>query len=340
MNGKNLETETDDYWKSITFKTRINNKNKPSWLVLKEKVLESRERFKSAKDDEYIECRICGFCGKELGHHIKTHGLSVKEYGITKCLKIRKKSSERVKGDKNPAFQHGGKFSPYSDKFIKYQNNTSNYTKNEVINKARNTKKNNPQRQPTHIEYYLSRGLDERTAREALSKRQSTFSLEKCIEKYGVDDGFQKWKLRQERWLETLNNKSDEEKDEINRKKVPTANYKTFINLNTPCIFYIIKTNKGLKIGITTRTLKERYHKKIKESDIILTYNETASNCFKIETLIKFDERLKQFRYKGEKFEGWTETFTCQKENILEIFNFYKENFNEQYALKYPKHPI
>lgn len=54
------------------------------------------------------------------------------------------------------------------------------------------------------IEFYTSRGFTEEEGKKAISKLQSTFSLEKCILKYGKDDGIKRWNARQEKWLSTI----------------------------------------------------------------------------------------------------------------------------------------
>lgn len=53
-----------------------------------------------------------------------------------------------------------------------------------------------------------------------VSQRQTTFSLDVCIDKYGEEEGLRIWKHRQEKWQNILANKSEEEKLEINRKKL------------------------------------------------------------------------------------------------------------------------
>ena len=69
------------------------------------------------------------------------------------------------------------------------------------------------------IEYYLQKGMTHEEACKALSKRQNTFSLEKCQKKYGKQKGKEIWEARQQKWLNTLNSKSKEEIDDINRRK-------------------------------------------------------------------------------------------------------------------------
>lgn len=72
----------------------------------------------------------------------------------------------------------------------------------------------------TKIEYYLEKGMSEEQAEEALIERQTTFSLEKCIDKYGDEEGTKVWLERQTKWIKTMDDKSDEEKAEIYKRKI------------------------------------------------------------------------------------------------------------------------
>lgn len=69
------------------------------------------------------------------------------------------------------------------------------------------------------IEYYLDRGFSEDEAKIKIKERQRTFTLEKCKEKHGDELGFEIWKQRQEKWVNTLKNKSEDEQKEINSRK-------------------------------------------------------------------------------------------------------------------------
>jgi hypothetical protein len=68
--------------------------------------------------------------------------------------------------------------------------------------------KSNPEKYahkyPTKKEYYLKRGFSEQEAVEKISQIQNRFSLEKCIEKYGEEDGRLVFTNRQKRWQKTL----------------------------------------------------------------------------------------------------------------------------------------
>ena len=56
----------------------------------------------------------------------------------------------------------------------------------------------------TALAYWLKLGYDEETAKEKLSERQRTFTLEKCIEKYGEEEGTKIFQDRQKRWNKSL----------------------------------------------------------------------------------------------------------------------------------------
>ena len=57
---------------------------------------------------------------------------------------------------------------------------------------------------PSHTEYWVKRGYSEAQAKRKVVEHQTTFSLKKCIDRYGEEDGRQRWKQRQDKWLTTL----------------------------------------------------------------------------------------------------------------------------------------
>jgi len=71
----------------------------------------------------------------------------------------------------------------------------------------------------TQIEYYTQKGYSIEEAKKIISDRQRTFTLEKCIAKYGEQEGRKRWKDRQNKWMESLNKKTLEEKQQINKRK-------------------------------------------------------------------------------------------------------------------------
>ena len=56
----------------------------------------------------------------------------------------------------------------------------------------------------TRIDYYLNKGYNEDESIEKLKKRQQTFTLEKCIQKYGQEDGYKIYSDRQNKWQKSL----------------------------------------------------------------------------------------------------------------------------------------
>lgn len=149
-----------------------------------------------------VRCEICGQEMKELTNHIfRKHGIKTSRYkelypnSNTRSDYLLKQQSERFKGEKNPAYNHGGKLSPFSEKFIKGTGNIEETKKKAKDNKQKLN------RDTTKIGYWLEKtDGDLEKAKKLLSKRQSTFSLEKCIEKYGKNEGIEVWLNRQEKW--------------------------------------------------------------------------------------------------------------------------------------------
>jgi len=57
---------------------------------------------------------------------------------------------------------------------------------------------------PSNIEYWVNKGYSKEEAKQNVSEHQSTFSLEKCILKYGEEKGKKRFTERQVKWQETL----------------------------------------------------------------------------------------------------------------------------------------
>lgn len=126
----------------------------------------------------------------------KTENLDyfVLRYGETEGKRRLKEKSMRIMGDKNPGYQHNGRFSALSDNFL-YADKTD---KKEVIKKISESNKIGAN---TTIHYWINKGYSEEEARKKLTERQKTFSKEICIKKYGEEEGIKRWKKRQEKWL-------------------------------------------------------------------------------------------------------------------------------------------
>jgi very-short-patch-repair endonuclease len=114
---------------------------------------------------------------------------------------------EKIKGENNGAYNHGGRFSPYSKKFIKYDDLTDEEKEEKISGMYKNLSErltDGTGRMRTQVEYWTKQGFTEDEAIDKISKLQVTFSLEKCIEKYGEEEGQKRWKERQKKWLNSF----------------------------------------------------------------------------------------------------------------------------------------
>jgi len=181
---------------------------------------------------ETVTCRICGDqCKRIYGKHLKFkhNNMTTEEYKKTypgspimalsdkekttinsgkhmKDEKYKKIFSEMIKGVKNP--NHKSRTtekerksrSPFSKNFIKYNNiedietHISNFAKIAIKDRISDTT----------LKYYLDKGHSMEESKKLLKERQTTFSLDKCIEKYGQEDGYKRWIERQEKWQKNL----------------------------------------------------------------------------------------------------------------------------------------
>jgi len=163
-----------------------------------------------------------------FSHFKRAHGISVSQYaemfpGVPYMSdKTKKKKSDLMSGEKNPGYNHQGRLSPFSTKFVGYSDMDESQSQEEIQNLKERVQQTMIENNShiTKLDYFTSRGYTEDEARDLLSQRQSTFSLEKCVEKYGREKGVQIWRERQEKWLATLDAKTEEEKQEINKKKL------------------------------------------------------------------------------------------------------------------------
>lgn len=278
--------------------------------------------------------------------HISTHNLTPEKYkqnynvNSVKCQKL----IDCVSGENNPGYRHGGKYSPFSDKFL-YANTID---KNELIIKTEKSRKDNNSH-TTSLSYWIEKtngNLEE--AKKLLSKRQATFSLDICIERYGEELGKEIWLKRQEKWQDNLDSKSEKEIEAINKKK---SNSMSYSNLWTNRSifdgkFYLLELKDNFyKIGITSRSICKRYSKN-DNYKILIEFDSTINHCFQIEQLLKQLYYKDNIISKSEAVDGFGWTETLKDINITELLNIintlssdkdyttklFKESFNLKYA--------
>lgn len=175
--------------------------------------------------EDFVICQICGEKVTRIyGAHLKKHGMTSKEYkdkypgcplacvsdtkntsknsGLhMKQEKYKKMFSEKILGDKNPNHksntteQERKERSPFC---IEFHDNDE-----KSLKKFRDKALSNREFD-TRLDYYIKRGFTEEESEKKLKNRQTTFTLEKCILKYGEEQGKLVYKERQQKWQKSL----------------------------------------------------------------------------------------------------------------------------------------
>lgn len=170
--------------------------------------------------NDSITCKVCNVAFKSLGGHLLAeHKMTSEEYmqkfntTVIVSANYAAGAAERVTGDKNPGYQHGGALSAWSLK-------SKHHSPVEITAAKQKAKDNRtPDKRPICKEYWMAKGFTEAQSIIKVSERQTTFSLDICIEKHGEEAGKKVFNERQAKWLATLNSKTDEELAIINEKK-------------------------------------------------------------------------------------------------------------------------
>ncbi len=145
-------------------------------------------------------------CEKDKYATSKNSGLHMKD------PKYKKMASEAIKGNKNP--NHSSHVSevvrksrsPFSKRFKKYKTSEDRDKFLESIDwTSRITS--------TQLEWWINQGHSLEDAQKLYKERQSTFTLEKCIQKYGEDVGTQIFNERQDKWKKSLQENFEREGD-------------------------------------------------------------------------------------------------------------------------------
>jgi len=304
---------------------------------LKKKITENLEKYPDGSNaDAYVSCALCGLRSGDLSTHVShIHGLKIKEYTTQYGSTKSKNNIDRMKGEKNPFFNHGGTLSPFSKNFIHYESTCR--ISALATSAAANRRKNN--NADTTLEYYTSRGFSKEESQKLLSERQTTFTLEKCIKKHGSEEGTRRFKERQTKWQNTLNSKSIEEKASINSKKACYGFSSLWSedpeHLKINGYFYIISFENNIKIGITSKDkIEKRYSGINKVSNLVhnlFTKVDNIRHAFQIEQILLNEFRSNISREKNsffEKFGRYEIISDVTVSKIIEKANLYISDRN------------
>lgn len=282
------------------------------------KINESIQKYKDVEGA--MTCKECGFMGNDLIKHINLKHNSVEEYCkkhnckkedlISKTAHENRKNAQlklieegrghQFTSENNPSKEEdckNGRNSPYSMNFRGYDGLT-NEEKEEKINalykKSKETMNEN-YNNPLTLEYYIKRGYTKIEAEEKLKERQSTFSLEKCIEKYGKEDGYNRWKERQDKWQKTLDRLPEEEKKRINKAKANSLLLsKGYSNISQELFWKIYEIVKNDYKEIYFATLNKNTKEYIeKNNEYIVEKND--GGCYFLDFYISDNNKVIEF---------------------------------------------
>ena len=200
----------------------------------------------------YVECRLCGFRASDLNKHIvKHHNLTASQYCLQFGLELVELQSKELRehnskmqkkayaegrlqgwgrGDNNPSKRkevREGRMSIFSMNYHGYDGLSDEQKRQKIqdtLNSLAKQKAKN-HNNPLSVDYYLKRGFTIEDAKQIITNRQRTFSLKKCIAKYGEIEGQKRFNAKQEKWQSTLNAKPQEEKDRINALKASSTKF-------------------------------------------------------------------------------------------------------------------
>lgn len=154
------------------------------------KMLNEYSKAENYQCIEYYEKRF-----PELSHeeHLKMRQEKIK----TALEKMPDVSGENNPNSKsNTTLEQRQERSPFSKKFYEKRNLTEEDRHNFTSNIKREYN--------TQLSYWLHKGYSETEAKEMVKERQRTFTLEKCIKKYGEIEGLRIFNERQLKWKKKL----------------------------------------------------------------------------------------------------------------------------------------
>lgn len=168
---------------------------------------------------DYIVCPLCKQRCKRISvRHATMHGFtSIKEMGetlgiLTTCNKIK----ESFRGENNPAYQHNGKFSKWSKNFIHGYDEESHRDHKEKLSKQKILSKH---KNPFCLEYWLIKNNGNQFLAEVEYNEYQSHGLNWFVNKYGVDDGTERYNHKRDNWVTIMTSKSAEEQRRINESK-------------------------------------------------------------------------------------------------------------------------
>lgn len=213
---KNIKNTNPDDYSKYYWRTECLKLNYPS----------SSDMFYQVRgwdEDEIKKIRSKKYATGTKQFQMKKHGISENE-AIEKISETQKKIKDKRQKTYEKYLEENPNYWKENVGYgIKTLMNKKNITEEDAIrlheeiskkisktNKewAKDKKENNPEywnsRTETQLQYWLNKGYSYDESLEILKKRQTTFTLDKCIKKYGKRRGTKVFNDRQEKWLKSF----------------------------------------------------------------------------------------------------------------------------------------
>lgn len=339
---KNCGKEVQVYMnaKFCSDECRIYYKNRQAALRKQDK---RNNELQGTENIDYVICQICGMKAHQLGDaHFKVfHNSSLSKYKqLYPAAKITSQRfiQENLAGDNNPGSiektteQERKERSPYSEEFYK-KRNIDLSKRTELLNYIAANREYN-----TKLSYYLKQGFNREQSIEKLHERQQTFTLEKCILRYGETEGRKRFEERQQKWTEKMKEKYKNGEYSTLSYSIACIGYSGF---ELECIDKIAKilnlsetdynaaTSKNRQFEIFIKGLHKRFRYDFKYNNKIIEFNGDYWHCNpKVYSADYFNTQLKMTAEEKWQLDNVKKNIALSKGyNVLTIWESeYKNN--------------
>lgn len=236
-------------------------------------------KYSGIEGIDFVTCPICELRTRQFTpDHAKMHGYqTIQEFAQANQI-AQITCAEKKKlgmGENNPAFNHGGRLSPWSKSFIHGYDSTIHQKR---IEEHKTLLKVHPGKFKTNIAYWLKETDNNQEEAERLLRKFQTRDLSWFVNKYGEDEGPIRYQAKTEKWLKTLSSKSESEILRINKLKAAGIGKKSKKEKE---LFFILM-NFGLMIEhqfVIQRQNNQWYYYDIRLNNKIIEFNGDYWHC-------------------------------------------------------------
>lgn len=251
------------------------------------------DKLQGIENIDYVTCQICGMKAHQLGdaHFRVFHNSSLSKYKQlypTAKITSQKFIQDNLNGSNNPnsventTEEERKERSPFSKEFYKKRHISLSKRSNlyKMINEKRIPN--------TCIEFYINKGFDEKESVKRLHERQQTFTLEKCILKYGEEEGKRRFEERQKNWAAKMQEKYKNGEYSTLSYAITSIGYSEFeiecINkiveiLNLSEMDYNAANSKNKQFEIFVKNLHKRFRYDFKYNNKIIEFHGDYWHC-------------------------------------------------------------